>query len=33
MNDTNDDALTFPINIMLNIERMIISKLMFQYYE
>ena len=33
MNNTNNDAFTFPINIMLDIERMIITKLMFQYYE
>ena len=33
MNDTNNDAFTFTLNIMLDIERMIIKKLLFQYYE
>ena len=33
MNDPNNEAFTFTIGIMLDIERMIITKLMFQYYE
>jgi len=32
MNDTNNDAFTFTINIMLDIERMITNKLMFNYF-
>jgi len=32
MNDPNNDAFTIPIGIMLYIERMIIIKLMFNYF-